>query len=173
VVTLSEDAWLVVTVPTKLCFCANLMYTWECVYFLHPVGNASRHPTHHGLNSTPTLNRRPLLPSIFILHCHPVVGRNWIFAFWMLPFTCRFLLPWEPRLFGRYGDGLRAGRAGARDFFFIFPGLKRPRREGDLSIPSKCRGQEWWSYTATPPYVFMMDAQLHTGTTLFLYPYRP
>jgi hypothetical protein len=34
-----------------------------------------------------------------------------------------------------------------------FPNVKRPRREADHSPPSTA-GQEWWSNTSTPPYIF-------------------
>jgi hypothetical protein len=36
----------------------------------------------------------------------------------------------------------------------LSPGLKRQRREADHSIQR--RRKEWWSYTSTPPDIFMM-----------------
>jgi hypothetical protein len=37
----------------------------------------------------------------------------------------------------------------------LFPGVKRPRREAERSPPSSAEVKKTWSYTFTPPYVFM------------------
>jgi hypothetical protein len=37
----------------------------------------------------------------------------------------------------------------------LSPGVKRPRREADHSPPSSAEVKNAWSYTSTPPYVFM------------------
>jgi hypothetical protein len=37
----------------------------------------------------------------------------------------------------------------------LSPGVKWQGREADHSSPSYHRGQEWYSYIFTPPYVFM------------------
>jgi hypothetical protein len=37
----------------------------------------------------------------------------------------------------------------------FFAGVKRPRREADYSLPSSAEVKNVWSYTFTPPYVFM------------------
>jgi hypothetical protein len=37
----------------------------------------------------------------------------------------------------------------------LSPSFKRPGREADLSLPSSAEVKNAWSYTTTPPYVFM------------------
>jgi hypothetical protein len=37
----------------------------------------------------------------------------------------------------------------------VFPGIKRPGREADHSPPSGADVKNAWSYTSTPPYVFV------------------
>jgi hypothetical protein len=39
--------------------------------------------------------------------------------------------------------------------FFWVPGVKRWRREADYSPPSSAEVENAWSYTSTPPHVFM------------------
>jgi hypothetical protein len=36
-----------------------------------------------------------------------------------------------------------------------FPGVKRPGREADHSPPTSAEVKKMWTYTSTPPYVFM------------------
>jgi hypothetical protein len=36
-----------------------------------------------------------------------------------------------------------------------FPGIKRPGREADHSPPSNADVKKIWSYTSSPPYIFM------------------
>jgi hypothetical protein len=59
------------------------------------------------------------------------------------------------------------------------PEAKRPRREADNSPPSSTEINNAWSYTSTPPYVFMtmlssaqeyswLGASLSTGTLTYL-----
>jgi len=33
----------------------------------------------------------------------------------------------------------------------LFPGVKRPGREADHSLPASAEVKEWWSYTCIPP----------------------
>jgi hypothetical protein len=37
----------------------------------------------------------------------------------------------------------------------LSPGIKRPGREADYSPPSSTGVKNAWTYTSTPPYVFM------------------
>jgi hypothetical protein len=37
----------------------------------------------------------------------------------------------------------------------LFPGVNRPGREAGYSVPSSAKIKNSWSYTSTPPYVFM------------------
>jgi hypothetical protein len=48
----------------------------------------------------------------------------------------------------------------------IFPGLKRPGREADLSPPSSGEAKKMRNYTFTPPYASLRDVKLSTGATL-------
>jgi hypothetical protein len=71
----------------------------------------------------------------------------------------------------RCSDWLRAGRLGARFFssprrpdrlcvahpasYPKVPGVNWPGREADHSPPTSAEVKNTWSYTFTPPYVFM------------------
>jgi hypothetical protein len=37
----------------------------------------------------------------------------------------------------------------------LFPGVKRPGREADQSLPTSAEVKKMWIYTSTPPYAFM------------------
>jgi hypothetical protein len=70
-------------------------------------------------------------------------------------------------------DGLRAGRPGSitgrgKRYFSSpqrpdrlwgppgsFPGVKAAGVRSSAPTSHQVRGQEWWSYTSTPPYVFL------------------
>jgi len=53
------------------------------------------------------------------------------------------------RGFGAHPDSYRTGTGGP------YPGVKRPGREADHSPPSSAEVKNAWSYTSTPPHVFM------------------
>jgi hypothetical protein len=91
---------------------------------------------------------------------------------------------YEPGQRSRYSDWLRAGRPRAgssspgrvKKFLFstssrpalgptqpfielasgaLSPGLKRPGREADHSLPASAEFKKTWIYTSTAPYIFM------------------
>jgi hypothetical protein len=51
-------------------------------------------------------------------------------------------------------------------------GVKRPGREADHSTPSSAEVKNAWSYTSTPPYVFVAWCSLKHRDNFLLYLYK-
>jgi hypothetical protein len=70
--------------------------------------------------------------------------------------------------FGAHSTSYKIGTWGS------FPGEKAAGAWSSPLIFMHCRGQEWWNYTSTPPYIFMAWCLIHQsqGKLTFYLPSR-